>query len=304
MKAIIQKQYGDENTLENVKVDDLQITKPNQILVDVHYANISAGDKNINTLSQPWFLQLMIRLVFGWNKPKASIRGISGSGIVKAIGSQVSTFQIGDHVNFINSMKAGVLADQVLLSDKSIISKVNPATSLEDAACIPFGLLSAYHFINENSIQVGDDVYIYGASGAVGSAALSLATHCGAKVVAIASAKHHPHLSKLNPSKLIDYQTQNPFDIQDRFDIVFDGVGKINKNQVKRLLKPTGKFLTIKSPTKEDRQRLSHLNTLLSESKIKVIIDQIYDFDDFRQAHAHVYAGHKTGNVLIKIKKG
>jgi NADPH:quinone reductase-like Zn-dependent oxidoreductase len=303
MKAIIQNQYGDENTLKKVEVNDLKITKPDQILVDVHYANITAGDKNINTLSQPWFLQIMIRLIFGWNKPKAKIRGISGSGVVSAIGTEVNSFQVGDHVNFINSMKAGVLADHILLTEKSIISEVDASTSIEDAACIPFGFLSAYHFINEGTIKEGDDVYIYGASGAVGSAALSLAKHYGAQVVAIASTKHHQYLTALNPSKLIDYQTQDPFDIQERFDLVFDGVGKINKNQGKKLLKPQGQYLSIKSPTKEARQRLSHLNTLLSESKVKVIIDQIYDFDDYKKAHAHVYAGHKSGNVLIKIKK-
>jgi NADPH:quinone reductase-like Zn-dependent oxidoreductase len=303
MKAIIQEHYGDENTLKKVNVLDLKITKPDQILADVHFANISAGDKNINTLSQPWFIQIMIRLIFGWNKPKARIRGISGSGIVKAIGNDVTTFQVGDHVNFINSMKAGVLADQILLSEKSIISKVDSSVLLEDAACIPFGFMSAYHFINENTIKEHDHVYIYGASGAVGSAALSLAIHFGAHVTAIASKKHHHKLESLGDVFLIDYQTMSPFDLKETFDLVFDGVGKIDKNKVKHLLSSNGKYLSIKSPTKEDKKRLQTLNGLLKDSKIKVLIDKIYHFDAFKEAHAHVYAGHKNGNVLVKVKE-
>jgi NADPH:quinone reductase-like Zn-dependent oxidoreductase len=302
MKAIIQNRYGDENTLQLVEVDALKVTKPNEILVDVHFVNITAGDKNINTLSQPLLVQIMIRLIFGWNKPKAKVRGICGSGVIKEVGSEVNDFKVGDHVNFINSMKAGALTEQILLNTKSIISKVNPSLPLEVAACIPFGPMSAYHFINEKTIQPKDQVYIYGVSGAVGSAALSLATHFGANIIAVASNKHHEKIREIANPSLIDYQTQNPFDLEERFDLIFDGVGKISKKQIKTLLKPDGKFSSIKSPTKEDRNRLSHLNTLANESNLKIIIDQIYDFEQYKQAHKHVYDGHKSGNVLIKVR--
>jgi NADPH:quinone reductase-like Zn-dependent oxidoreductase len=301
MKAIIQNRYGDENTLQMVEVNTLKITKPNEILVDVHMVNISAGDKNINTLSQPLLIQMMIRLIFGWNKPRAKVRGICGSGIIKQVGSEVNDFKVGDHVNFINSMKAGALAEQILLNTKSIIAKVDSSLPLEVAACIPFGPMSAYHFINEESVKPQDLVYIYGASGSVGSAALSLATHFCANVVAVASQKHHEKIKKVANPTLIDYQTQNPFELEKRFDLIFDGVGKINKNQIQALLKPNGRFSSIKSPTKEDRNRLAHLNTMASNSNLKIIIDHIYNFDQYRQAHKHVYDGHKSGNVLIKI---
>ncbi|MCD8574542.1 MAG: hypothetical protein LRY28_03435 [Erysipelotrichaceae bacterium] len=75
MKAIIQKRYGDESTLHLVEIDDVKVVKPDDILIDVHYCNVTAGDKNINTLSQPWYLQIMIRLVFGWNKPRGCCSG-------------------------------------------------------------------------------------------------------------------------------------------------------------------------------------------------------------------------------------
>jgi NADPH:quinone reductase-like Zn-dependent oxidoreductase len=303
MKAIIQDRYGDENTLHMVEVEEIKMMNPSEILVDVHYVNITAGDKNINTLSQPLFIQVMIRLIFGWNKPKAKVRGISGSGVVKNVGHEVTEFKEGDHVNFINSMKAGALAQQILLNSKSILAKVDSSVPLEIAACIPFGPMSAFHFINEESIKPNDDVYIYGASGAVGSAALSLATHLGANVVAIASAKHQTNLLKIANPIIIDYQTQNPFSLNQQFDLVFDAVGKISKKQVRTLLKPDGKYSSIKSPTKEDKGRLLYLNELVKESKLKIIIDKVYNFDEYKEAHRHVYDGHKSGNVLIQIEK-
>ena len=77
--------------------------------------------------------------------------------------------------------------------------------------------------------------------------------------------------------------------------------GKIKRSDIQHLLKPQGKFLSIKSPTKEDSQRLSQLNEWLRQGSLKTIIDKVYDFEDYKEAHAHVYEGHKSGNVIIKI---
>lgn len=301
MKAIIQTHYGNENTLESVEVSAPIITKPNQFLVKVAYANISSGDKNINTLDQPFMIRLVLKLLFGWKGPKSRIRGISGSGIVEAVGNDVESVKVGDHINFINSMKAGVLAEFLVLSTDSKVALVNPSVNLAEAAPVAFGAMSAYHFINEHNVKEGDDIYIYGASGSVGTYAVSLATLLKANVTAVASQKHHDKLSVFPIQQFIDYKNQNPFDTQQRFDVIFDAVGKIKKSDIQHLLKPNGKFYSIKSPTKEDSLRLSQLNEWLKQGKLKTIIDKVYDFEDYKQAHARVYEGHKTGNVVIKI---
>ena len=302
MKAIVQSQYGDESTLHLVEIDDVKVVKPDDILIDVHYCNVTAGDKNINTLSQPWYLQIMIRLVFGWNKPRAVVRGICGSGVIAQVGSSVTGYKVGDHVNFINSMKAGVAAEKLILNDKSIVSVLNPEVSLQEAACIPFGFLSAYHFLNESTLSKSVDVYLYGASGSVGSAALSLAHMFEANVVAVASAKHHQQLSSIHSQPILDYQTQDVFNLNQKFDVVFDAVGKIQRKQITHLLKPSGKFLSIKSVTKEDKQRLAFLNDCLSHKRIQPIIEKVVDLVNYKEAFAHAYQGHKTGNILIRIK--
>lgn len=299
MKAIIQKQYGGIETLEYVERNKPPV-KNDEILVKVSYANISAGDKNINTMNVTFPLNIIMKLIFGIKKPKAEIRGISGSGIIEEIGSNVTQFKVGDHVNFINSMKAGVLADYLVLNERSKIGKLGNEVSLADAAPIAFGALSANHFVNGHTIKKGMKVMIYGASGSVGSYAASLANYYGAEVTMVASQKHHEKLKAIK-GELVSYENDAHLKLNTKYDVIFDAVGKIKKKQVANMLNNKGKFYSIKAPTKEDLVKLNDLNALLKEKKILTIIDKIYPFATFKEAHQKVYDGHKTGNIVIEI---
>jgi NADPH:quinone reductase-like Zn-dependent oxidoreductase len=301
MKAIIQKVYGDESTLQ---LDDTLppiIKKSNDILIEVKYANISAGDKNINTLNLPQPIKTVMRLVFGFSGPRAKVRGISGSGVVKSVGTDVIGFKAGDHVNFINSINAGVMAEHLLLNSKSKISLVADNVNLEDAAPIAFGALTANHFVNEVSVKKGDSVLIYGASGSVGSYAAQLAKYYGAKVTGVASSKHHDKLKTLKLDYLIDYTKQDITKLETKFDLILDAVGFLPKSKTKNILEDKGKYLTIKSPTAENLTRLAFLNKILSEGKLITVIDKVYSLEEFREAHRKVYDGHKSGNVILRI---
>jgi NADPH:quinone reductase-like Zn-dependent oxidoreductase len=242
-----------------------------------------------------------MRLVFGFSGPRAKVRGISGSGVVKSVGTDVIGFKTGDHVNFINSIRAGVMAEHLLLNSKSKISIVADKVNLEDAAPIAFGALTANHFINEVSVKKGDSVLIYGASGSVGSYAAQLAKYYGSKVIGVASSKHHDKLKTLRLDYLIDYTKQDITKLETKFDLILDAVGFLPKSKTKNILKEKGKYLTIKSPTAENLTRLAFLNKLLSAGKLITIIDMVYSLDEFREAHRKVYDGHKSGNVVLKI---
>lgn len=303
MKAIIQKRYGDEQTLELVEKKEPTIVKEDEFLIQMMVGNVSAGDYKINTLDVPFPINLVMRLVFGLRRPRQAIRGISGSGKVIKVGSAVTAVKPGDHVNVINSMKASVFADVLKLNEKSMYAKVDNQVSYRDSAPIAFGGMSAYHFINGDTIKEGSKVLIYGASGSVGSYAAGLAHAYGAHVTATASHKHHALLEGIGIDRLIDYQKEDPFSLADRFDLIFDAVGKISKKQVRHMLKDKGVYLSIKSITKEDKRRLEHLNKMLAMGTLKTVIDQTYPVAAFREAHRHVYDGHKTGNVLIEFSR-
>jgi NADPH:quinone reductase-like Zn-dependent oxidoreductase len=301
MKAIIQKRYGDEQTLERAERKEPVIVKDDEFLVRVMVGNVSAGDCKVNTLDVPFPVGLIMRLVFGLRRPRHDIRGISGSGQVIRVGSAVKAVKTGDHVNFINSIGASVLADVLKLNGKSIYAKVDETVSYADSAPVAFGAMTAFHFINDTTVKEGSKVLVYGASGSVGSYAAGLAHALGANVTATASRKHHPFLQGLGIDRLIDYRNEDPFTGDERYDLIFDAVGKITGKQVRHVLADKGVYRSVRSVTKEDRHRLERLNTMLASGKIKTVIDRIYPFEAFREAHRHVYDGHKTGNVLIEV---
>lgn len=301
MKAIIQNTYGDEFTLQLVEVKEPRLLRPNDILIDVKFANISAGDKNINTLRLPQPIKTVMRLVFGFSKPRAKIRGISGSGVINCIGADVKGFKVGDHVNFINSIKAGVMAEKLLLTSNSKLCVVDKKASLEAAAPIAFGALTANHFINDKSVKKGDEVLVYGASGSVGSYAVQLAKYYGATVTGVSSQKHQDKLAKIEIEHWLDYTKKDITKLGKKYDLIFDAVGYFPKSKAKSILKNQGKYLSVKSPTTESLVRLKFLNNLLKDNKLITIIDSTFSLNNYREAHRKVYDGHKTGNIIIKI---
>lgn len=301
MKAIIQHQYGDEKTLKLVNHPEPLIKHGHEIKIKVHVANVTSGDRNINTMSLHPFLKLVMQIIFGFGKPRAVIRGISGAGEVVEIGQQVKRFKIGDRVNFINSFGASVMAEYLILKESQVIAHIANPVSYADAAPLPFGAMTAFHFLNEKSLQPNLNVLIYGASGSVGTAAITLAKYFKTKVTAVASKRHHAALQTLSPDRLIDYQTESYTQLQDTFDVVFDAVGKMLPSDQKRLKKKQGLFYSVKSMTKESITRLQTLNDLLAKGNIQMLTKPPYQFEDFQQAHQQVYAGHQTGNTILLV---
>lgn len=301
MKAIIQNKYGDETVLELADVQKPTI-KDNELLVETHYANIASGDMRVNKLDVPSILKPIVRLVFGWSKPRSKVRGITGSGIIVEKGSLVNNYNIGDKVYYINSMKAGCMGEYLVLNNKSIMAKAPDNIELEQAAPLAFGAMTALHYFHKDAIKKGMDVLVYGASGSVGTYAVQLAKHYGAKVTGVSSKKNHEVLKSLGCDNVIDYKTEDFTLLDKKYDVVLDTVMKTKKKQVKKVLKPNGKYMTTAAPTKELVSRLEVINTIVEEGNLISYIEKVYPFNEFKQAHKHVYGKHKVGNVVLKIK--
>ena len=302
MKAVVQYRYGGAEKLHLKEVERPTI-KENEILIEVYAANIASGDMRINTNDVPFLLKPVMRLIFGIKGPRKSVRGLTGSGKIIEVGSKVTRFKIGDRVNYINSMGAGCIAEFLCLKEKAVMAKIDDNVSYLDAGPIAFGAMTAYHYINENTIKKGNDVLIYGASGAVGSYALQLAKYYGANVTAVSSKKNHEKMELLGADHVIDYMTSDFTTTSKKYDVILDSVGKISKKKCKNVIKENGKYFSVKSLTKEMSSRVEILNELLSSKKISTLIDKVYKLEDFKEAHEHVYGKHKVGNVLIEVKK-
>ncbi|MBN2605343.1 MAG: NAD(P)-dependent alcohol dehydrogenase [Bacilli bacterium] len=302
MKAIIQKTYGGPELLEMVETPVPSLHEKS-ILIEIYVSNIASGDMRVNTLDVPFGLKTIFRLMFGWKGPKKQIRGLSGSGKVIEVGTEVKRFKKDDLVYFINSMGAGSLAEYIVLTEKSIMAHIPENFSYEEAAPLAFGAMSAYHFINGKNIKDSDKVLILGASGSVGTYALQLSKYYGNEVTAVCSKKNHPQVLSLGADHVIDYHTTDFSTIVQKYDVIFDAVGRYKKKMMKRNLSPNGKYLSIKTPTKEAVERLEAINKIIEEGKLQTVIDKVYPLNDYEEAHKHVYSKHKVGNVLLDIKK-
>jgi NADPH:quinone reductase-like Zn-dependent oxidoreductase len=300
MKAIIQNKYGGPETLQLANVST-PVMHDKEIQVKIYASNIASGDMRINTMAVPSVLKPIMWVLFGLKGPRRKIRGISASGVVSEIGSKVTKFKKGDAIYFINSMKAGCLAEYTTLSEKAVIAKKPVKLNFIEAAPVAFGALSAYHFINSKNVQKGKNVLIFGASGSVGSYALQLAKYYGATVTAVSSKKNHKVLLDLGADHTIDYHTDD-FRLQKKkYDVVFDAVGKLSKKSCKEVLESGSKYLSVKMPTKESIVRLEELNAIIEEGKLITLIDSVFEMEEYKEAHELTYSGHKTGNVVLKI---
>ncbi len=300
MQAIIQKEYGGIDKLTLKEVEKPTISK-DQMLVKVYAANVSSGDMRLNTLDVPLLLIPMVKLIFGFKGPRNQIRGISGSGVVSEIGSNIKEYRVGDKIYFINTIKAGCLAEYVVLNNKSIISKIPDNLSFNESAPLAFGAMSALHFVNESTIQKGDQVLVYGASGSVGSYAIQLAKYYGATVTAVCSKKNLLLMKKIGADYTIDYLKTDFTKGNKKYDFVFDTVMKTKKKDVKKVLFTNGKYKTTKSPTSEKIEKLKTINQIIKEEKLITVVDKVYKLQHYKEAHEHVYSKHKIGNVIIEI---
>jgi NADPH:quinone reductase-like Zn-dependent oxidoreductase len=300
MKAVFQRKYGGPEVLQ-LEEATMPILKKDEVMIKVIATSVSSGDTIIRELKGNAFLKFMMRLMFGITKPRAKIPGLVAAGIISEIGSDVKEFKIGDEVYAITGMKGGCYAEYVKMkASKTIVHKPS-YISFEEAAPIPFGAMTALHFLDSVDVSKGDKVLVYGASGSVGSYAVQLAKHFGAEVTAVCSTKNFDVVKGIGADHLIDYKLTDFSKSNTKYDIIFDAVGYLNKKVSKNNLFESGKYISIKTLTTETRDKLERLNKIIEEGKLKTIIDSTYTLEQISEAHKKVDSGHKVGNVIIKV---
>ncbi|PEX11053.1 NAD(P)-dependent alcohol dehydrogenase [Priestia megaterium] len=304
MKAIVCTKYGKPDVLQLEEVKK-PIPKENEILVKIYATTVTSGDCRVRSFNSPLLLWLPLRIVLGLRKPRKSILGVELAGEVEDVGKNVTRFKKGDQLFAMTGMKFGGYAEYICLPEKGTIAVKPENVTYEEAASISFGGTTALHFFRKGTIQTGQKVLIYGASGAVGTAAVQLANYYGAEVTGVCSAKNSELVKSLGADLVIDYQNENFTEKQERYDLIFDAVGKITKNQCKEALALNGRFVSVEGQgiAKVQTKDLLLLKKLMEEGQIQSVIDRCYSLEQVPEAHEYVETGHKIGSVVVTLKK-
>ncbi|MBE5098874.1 NAD(P)-dependent alcohol dehydrogenase [Priestia aryabhattai] len=304
MKAMVCTKYGKPDGLQLEEVEK-PIPKENEILIKIHATTVTSGDCRVRSFNSPLLLWLPIRIVLGLRKPRKSILGVELAGEVEEVGKNVTRFKKGDQLFAMTGMRFGGYAEYICLPEKETIAVKPENVTYEEAASISFGGTTALHFFRKGNIQTGQKVLIYGASGAVGTAAVQLASYYGAEVTGVCSAKNSELVKSLGADRVIDYQHENFTEKEERYDLIFDAVGKITKNQCKEALALNGRFISVEGQgiAKVQTKDLLLLKKLMEEGQIKSVIDRCYSLEQIPKAHEYVETGHKIGNVVVTLKK-
>lgn len=302
MRAAVCLGYG---APEQVKVMEVPVPKigKKDVLIKVMASAVNSGDVRMRGLKVNAITRVVLRLVLGVSKPRNPILGVALAGEIVEIGEEVRSFKVGDQVYAMTGFRFGGHGQFASISEKACIALKPVSASYEEAAVLPFGGTTAIHFLNKAGLKSGHEVMIYGASGAVGSSAVQVATYLGSKVTAVCSGRNAQKMLELGAHEIIDYKTTDIKSLAKQFDIIFDSVGKIKKNDVQHLLREGGQFISVAGygPASERKEFLSLLSEMFEEGKLNAVIDRTYTLDQIVEAHRYVDQGVKTGNVAITI---
>ncbi|MBK9096557.1 MAG: NAD(P)-dependent alcohol dehydrogenase [bacterium] len=326
MKAIVATKYGPPEVLQ-IKEIEKPTPGNNEILVKVFATTVSAADYRVRSFNVPISFWLPARFALGLTKPRNSVLGMDFSGVVEAVGKNVTKYKVGDPVFGLMGHQFGCYAQYLCLSEdwKLVGIAGKPANlNFEEAAAIPFGGLTALYFMREAKIQKGQKVLITGASGSVGTSAVQIAKYYCAEVTAVCRTDKIELVKSLGADKIVDYTKDDFTKSGELYDVIFEVAGKTPFSDCIKSLTKTGtllhavavpavtiqmKWQSITTGRKmigggpdNNSKDLIFLKELVESGKLKPIIDRSYPMEQIVEAHKYVGSGHKKGNVVVTIE--
>lgn len=303
MKAIVYHSYGGPEVLTYTTLEK-PAPMSKEILVRIVSTSVTHGDIRMRKADP-----VLARFHSGLLKPnKYPILGFECSGVIDAIGTEVTSYKIGDEVMAFAGLGFGAYAEYMTVQTEGKFTKgtlvKKPANiSFDEAAVSPTCGITAIGFLRDLGIEGarGKSILIIGASGSVGTYAVQVAKHYGAIVTGVTSTKNIELVKRLGADHVIDYKKDDFSRSHVKYDMVFDAVGLYAKSVCKKILKSNGTYASVKGSAKNTEKALELLAGFLKSGTVQPVIDKMYEWDEIVEAHTYVDQGHKVGNVVVRV---
>ena len=317
MKASIRRRYGSPN---QIKIENIEkpISKDNEVLIKVYATTVNRTDC-ANLTAKPFIM----RFVLGLFRPRKIILGTDFAGKVVSIGKNVKSFRIGDKVFGFNDTGSESQAEYITTTIENLFP-IPEKIDYKQAAASLEGANYAYTFIHKVNIQSGQKILINGATGGIGSALLQFVRQYDVKITATCNTKNMKLIQSLGADKIYDYTKDDFTNDNDKYDFIFDAVGKSTFGKCKSLLRNKGVYISselgpysqnifyplltsisskkVIFPIPYSKQKtIPYISNLLKIEKFKPVIDREYLLEDISKAYEYVITGEKTGNVIINV---
>jgi NADPH:quinone reductase-like Zn-dependent oxidoreductase len=324
MKAIVQDRYGSTDVLTFREIDT-PVAADGEVLVRVRAASVNARDWHVMR-GDPY----LARATFGLRRPGVVVRGTDFAGEVEAVGRGVTRFRPGDEVF---GETDGAFAEHVSVPDGVVETK--PANlTFEQAAALPLAANTALVGLRDLArVRPGQHVLINGASGGVGTFAVQIAKHLGARVTGVCSARNADLVTTIGADHVVDYALEDFATGGQRYDVVFDLVGNRSLTDCRRALTPRGTLvlsgggvsrggsllgpiglvvrgrllsrfvrqrLLVLTAT-PSRENLATLREFAESGHLTPVVDRTYPLSETPEAVRYVEVEHARAKVVITV---
>ena len=290
MKALILKRYGkaDQIVLTDIPRPTIE---PDQILVEVHAAGLNPIDYMIAKGTFKPILKFQLPVTMGSDL----------AGVVVEVGSRVTRFKLGDSV-FASAFElgTGALAEFAVVPEHA--AAIKPANlDFVQAASIPMVGLASWQALKERArLKPGQKVFIPAGSGGVGTFAIQLAKHLGAKVGTTTSTSNVALVQSLGADEVIDYKKQEFEHVLTDYDVVLGTVRGDGIAKSLGILKPKSSVVSLIGPPDAAFARARGMNFLM-QFVFRLLSGRIIRQAKRRGVEYSFLFAHPDGHQLAEI---
>lgn len=305
MRAMVYDGYGDIDVLHLAEVPRPKVG-PGEVLLRVRAAAVNPVDWKVMSGGLDPLMDTRFPVVPGWDV----------AGVVEQVGIDVPEYEVGDAVMAYarkDYVHGGTFAEFVTVPVRTSALKPSSLT-WEQAAGLPLAGLTAYQTLTRLGTSAGDTVLVHAAAGGVGTFAVQIARHLGARVIGTASAASHERLRELGAEPveygegLIDrVRALAPEGV----DVVVDYVGGV-VDTTTAVLADGGRHASIADPSvtaaggrwmwvRPDAADLARLGELVETGTLTVPVAQTFPLDEAGDAFRLSQGGHVHGKVAIRV---